>query len=160
MVRSRWNSPILRPRLYRKQARVKKVEEMLPHTWIGPESDAWRTGLRGGTKRLKALFAPFPAEEKELVEEAHKEQTELDKKIHGQSDGPRPFINPAGTYWTRRPQGDEIRRVRVSFTAPAGSLYWPEARCRAERQWVTRRRGGGLLPSLVGPSVVRVSAIC
>ncbi|WP_406135569.1 hypothetical protein [Streptomyces sp. NBC_01089] len=62
---------------------MKQVEQMLPHTWIGTKADNWRADHEGHMKRLKTLFASFPDEEKQLIEQAQKKQAALDKKMHG-----------------------------------------------------------------------------
>ncbi|WP_405778135.1 hypothetical protein [Streptomyces sp. NBC_00859] len=60
-----------------------KVDDMMPHTWIGKKADNWRTDHDGRMKQLKTLFNSFPAEENRLVEKARKKQSEQDKKMHG-----------------------------------------------------------------------------
>ncbi|WP_406348173.1 hypothetical protein OHA44_15840 [Streptomyces sp. NBC_00144] len=67
------------------KAAMKRVDAMMPHTWIGKKADTWRTDHEGRMKRLKTLFDSFPAEENRLVGEAQKKQSAQDRKMHGAS---------------------------------------------------------------------------
>ncbi|UQA93729.1 hypothetical protein [Streptomyces halobius] len=65
------------------KAAMKKVDEMMPHTWTGKNAEHWRMAYEARMRQLRNLFEAFPAEEKKLVEKARKEQEKLDQKMHG-----------------------------------------------------------------------------
>ncbi|WP_406218402.1 hypothetical protein [Streptomyces decoyicus] len=65
------------------KAAMKKVNEMMAHTWTGSNADHWRTGHEARMRQLRTLFESFPAEEKKLIEKARKKQEKLDRKAHG-----------------------------------------------------------------------------
>jgi hypothetical protein len=64
---------------------MKRVDEMMPHTWTGKNADHWRSAHEARMKQLKNLFETFPAEEERLVEKARRKQRKLDQKMHGGS---------------------------------------------------------------------------